>query len=294
MKYIIGTMRPNFLPLAVSCALLGMGVAIFTHGTVNPWYVVLAVIGAVAAHGCVNAINEYEDVKSGLDFRTQRTPFSGGSGTLIQDPSKAPIVMGTVIVTALIAAIIGIFFAIKVGWPILLIGAIGLIVIFLYTPVFNKIPFLCLLAPGLGFGTLIVVGTYYALTGSINWTVILASFVPFFLVSNLLLLNQFPDAEPDKTVGRKHYPILIGRKASAIIYAAFNAAAYLTIILGVVLGLFPLWTLLGLLTLIFALPSTLNALKNPDDLPKLLPSMGQNVLANLVTPILMMIGFIIG
>ena len=110
MKYIIGTMRPNFLPLAVSCALLGMGVAIYTHGAVNPWYVVLAVIGAVAAHGCVNAINEYEDVKSGLDFRTQRTPFSGGSGTLIQDPSKAPIVMGTVIVTALIAVAIGVFF----------------------------------------------------------------------------------------------------------------------------------------------------------------------------------------
>ena len=294
MKYIIGTMRPNFLPLAVSCALLGMGVAIFSHGAVNPWYVVLAVIGAVAAHGCVNAINEYEDVKSGLDFRTQRTPFSGGSGTLIQDPTKAPIVMGTVIVTALIAAAIGVFFAVKVGWPILLIGAVGLLVIFLYTPVFNKIPFLCLLAPGFGFGTLIVVGAYYAFTGSINWTVVLASFVPFFLVSNLLLLNQFPDAGPDKTVGRKHYPILIGRKASAVIYAAFNVAAYLTIILGVVLGLFPIWTLLGLLTLFFAVPSTLNALKNPDDLPRLMPSMGQNVLANLVTPILMMIGFILG
>lgn len=294
MKYIIGTMRPPFLPLAVSCAFLGMSAAIWTVGAINPWHAVLVFIGALAAHGCVNAINEYEDVKSQLDFRTTRTPFSGGSGTLIQDPTKAPVVLGTAIGTAVITAAIGIFFAIVVGWPILLIGAIGLLVIFLYTPVFNKIPFLCLLAPGFGFGTLMVLGAFYALSGQITWAAVLASFVPFFLVSNLLLLNQFPDVEADKTVGRKHYPILIGRKASAIIYAFFVVASYLTIILGVIIKFFPPWTLLGLLTLIIAVPSVLSTLKNPDDLPKLMPSMGQNVMVNLITPVLMGIGFLLG
>lgn len=294
MKYIIGTMRPNFLPLAVACSFLGMSIAIWTRGEVNPWHVVLVFIGGLAAHGCVNAINEYDDVKSGLDFRTTRTPFSGGSGTLIQDTSKAPLVLGTAIGTAAIAAAIGIYFAIVIGWPILLIGAVGLLVIFLYTPVFNKIPILCLLSPGFGFGTLMVLGAFFALSGQFTWAALLASFVPFFLVSNLLLLNQFPDVEADKTVGRRHYPILIGRKASAIIYAVFVAASYLTIILGVTINLFPAWTLLGLLTLIIAVPSVLSTLKNPDDLPRLMPSMGQNVLVNLITPVLMGIGFLIG
>jgi len=32
------------------------------------------------------------------------------------------------------------------------------------------------------------------------------------LVNNLLLLNQFPDVDADKTVGRRHYPIAVGRK----------------------------------------------------------------------------------
>jgi len=36
--------------------------------------------------------------------------------------------------------------------------------------------------------------------------------VPGLLVSDLLLLNQFPDVEADRTVGRKHLPILLGRK----------------------------------------------------------------------------------
>jgi 1,4-dihydroxy-2-naphthoate octaprenyltransferase len=39
-------------------------------------------------HGAVNAFNEYEDIKSGLDFKTQRTPFSGGSGTIVPVPEK--------------------------------------------------------------------------------------------------------------------------------------------------------------------------------------------------------------
>ncbi len=294
MKYIIGVMRPNFLLLAVACTFLAMTAAIWTHGQIDPLYAVLAFIGALTAHACVNAINEYMDVKSGLDFRTTRTPFSGGSGTLIQDPSKAPLVLWTVIITAAITTIIGIFFAIKVGWPILVIGAVGLFVIFAYTPWFNKQPILCLLSPGFGFGTLMVVGGYYVLTAAINWTVVLSSFVPFFLVCNLLLLNQFPDADADKTVSRKHYPILIGRKASAVIYVSFLAATYITLLLGVLLKLTPAWTLLGMLTLFIAIPTARAVLKNAEDLPALLPSLGQNVMLNLITPVLMGIGFLLG
>lgn len=293
MKYIIGTMRPNFLLLAVACVFLAMAAAIWTHGEVNAWHAVLAFIGGLAAHGCVNAINEYQDVKSGLDYRTNRTPFSGGSGTLIQDESKAPIVLWTVIVTALISAAIGVYFAFAIGWPILAIGVIGLIVIFTYTQWLNKQPLLCLLAPGFGFGTLMVLGAYYVLTGTVTWTAVLASFVPFFLVSNLLLLNQFPDVEADKTVSRKHYPILIGKKASAIIYVWFLVATYVTILSGVLLKLTPAWTLLSLLTLVSAIPTARAVLKNAEDIPALIPSMIQNVLLNLVTPVLMGIGFLI-
>jgi len=293
MKYVIGTMRPNFLMLAVACVFVAMAAAIWTHGGVNAWHAVLVFIGGLAAHACVNAINEYQDVKSGLDFRTNRTPFSGGSGTLIQDPGKTPIVMGTVIATALIATIIGVYFGFVVGWPILAIGAAGLVVIFTYTPLINKQPLLCLIAPGFGFGTLMVLGAYYVLTASITWTAVLVSFVPFFLVSNLLLLNQFPDAEADRTVARKHYPIMIGKKASAVIYVSFLVVTYVTILLGVVLNLTPAWTLLSLLTLISAIPTARAVLKNAEDIPALIPSLIQNVLLNLVTPVLMGIGFLI-
>lgn len=294
MKYILGVMRLPFLILGPACVFLGLCAAIYTTGSVNAWYAVLAFMGGITAHISVNALNEYADFKSGLDFKTSPTPFSGGSGTLKADPSKAYYALWTGLIGALIVVGIGFYFFTQRGWPIALIGLIGMLIIFTYTRWLNRSPLLCLLAPGLGFGTLMVLGTYYVLTGHFSWPAVLASFIPFFLVSNLLLLNQFPDAEADKTVGRRHYPILIGKKASAVLFAAFLAATYLTIILGVVLHLFPLFTLLGLGTLLFAIPAARNALQNAEDLSKLMPSLGQNVLINILTPILLGVGFLIG
>lgn len=294
MKYVIGVMRPNFLLLAVSCVFLGLATAVYAGFEISVLSAVLCFVGGVLAHGAVNAFNEYEDIKSGLDFKTNRTPFSGGSGTIVPVPEKLPVAMWTGIISSIICVGIGIYFYFLHGWPILLLGAIGLFVIIVYTPWLNKVPLLCLIAPGFGFGTLMVVGTYFCLTGSFSWTVLLASFIPFFLVSNLLLLNQFPDVDADKSVGRKHLPILIGRKSSAVIFAVFEALTYVTLLLGVTLGLFPMWTLLGLLGLFFAVPAALGALKNADNLPQLGASMGQNVLLNLVTPVLIGIGFMIG
>ena len=294
MKYVIGVMRPNFLLLAVACVFLGLTAAVWDGYQISVLGAVLCFIGGVLAHGAVNAFNEYEDIKSGLDFRTNRTPFSGGSGTIVPVPEKVAIALWTGIISTVICAAIGVYFFIVQGWQILAIGLVGVFVIIAYTPWFNKVPLLCLIAPGFGFGTLMVIGTYFALTGAFSWTVVLVSFIPFFLVCNLLLLNQFPDVDADKTVGRKHLPILIGRQASAVIFVIFEALTYVTLILGVVLGLIPAWTLLGLISLVFAVPAAIGALKNADNLQKLGPSMGQNVLLNLVTPVLMGIGLLIG
>jgi len=294
MKVLLGPMRPPFLILAPSCVVVGLATAIWSSGPVNAWHAVLAFIGGLCAHISVNAFNEYFDWKSGVDSRTVRTPFSGGSGTLQAHPEAAPQALATAIVTAAIVAAIGVYFFFVWGWAILPLGLLGLLVIVAYTPWFTYNPWLCLISPGLGFGTLIVLGTHFVLTGEYSWTAFVASLVPFFLVSNLLLLNQFPDVDADKTIGRRHYPILIGRRKSSIIYIAFMAAAYLSIIVGVILKLLPWTSLLCLLTVPLAVQSGLGAYRNADDLPRLGPAMGQNVLINILTPVLLAIGLFLG
>ena len=80
MKTILGPMRLPFLILTPACVFLGVATAYRTNGSVDLFNVLLALLGALAAHISVNSFNEYSDFKSGLDEKTSRTPFSGGSG----------------------------------------------------------------------------------------------------------------------------------------------------------------------------------------------------------------------
>jgi 1,4-dihydroxy-2-naphthoate octaprenyltransferase len=292
---ILGPMRPPFLILGPACTLAGIGVAFWRmDGQINWWFALLCLLGAVAAHISVNALNEYFDFKSGLDSRTQRTPFSGGSGTLPANPQAAGYAFITGIVGLAVVAAIGAFFTIQRGWGIVPLGLLGMLVIYVYTTWLLSSPLLSLISPGLGFGILVVMGTDFALTGSYSLTGFLVSLAPFFLVNNLLLLNQFPDVEADKTIQRRNYPITIGRKRSAMIFVVFYAMTYLAILVGVLIFHYPFFSLLGLLTLILAIPASQCALRSADDLPKLMPALGQNVLVNILTPILVAIGFFIG
>jgi 1,4-dihydroxy-2-naphthoate octaprenyltransferase len=286
-------MRAPFLILAVSCAVLGLGVAVWTTGGVRPLDVVIVFIGAVCTHIAVNALNEYFDFRSGLDLKTTRTPFSGGSGTLPAQPALASQALAIGLGALAIALAVGIYFLIVRGWALLPIGLAGVLVIVAYTPLLTRNAILCLIAPGLGFGPLMVVGVAVALTGQYTWPAFIASLAPFFLVSDLLLLNQFPDVEADRSVGRKHLLIVAGRRAGSLVYSAFLLLAYVTIILGVVFGWLPPACLLGLLTLFAAVPAIVGANRHAADIPKLVPSLVMNVLVNLLTPALVGIGLLI-
>jgi 1,4-dihydroxy-2-naphthoate octaprenyltransferase len=291
LKYVLGPMRLPFLVLAPACAMAGWGSADWEVGAISVLYIILAFVGAVAAHVSVNALNEYFDFKSGLDQRTRRTPFSGGSGTLPENPDKAHYALIVGLAAAGITALIGVYFTWVWGWMILPLGILGLFVIFTYTPWLNRNVFLCLIAPGLGFGVLMVMGVDFVLSGAYSWTAFFASLPSFFLVSNLLLLNQFPDVEADRSIGRRNLPIVAGRPFSAIIYTVFLALTYLSIVIGVLLRYLPAFTLLGLGTIIPAVSVVKGVHKNADQIETLIPSMGLNVIITILTPVLVGFGF---
>ncbi len=290
---IFGPFRLPFLILTPACVMLGVATAAWSGSTINLYYLVLAFIGAISAHISVNVLNEYHDFKSGLDFKTTPTLFSGGSGTLPKNPEEAHFALITGIITLAITALIGMYFLYARGLWLLPLGAVGLIVIVTYTELITRNSFLCLVAPGLGFGPLMVMGTDFVLTGSYSWTSFVASLVPFFLVSDLLLLNQFPDVEADKWVGRRHLPIIIGRKASAKIYKVFLTATYMSVIFGYVAGALPLEGFLALASVFLAVPTVRGVSRYADDIPRLIPYMGRNVIINVITPILLAIGLFI-
>ncbi|XQW83823.1 prenyltransferase [Thalassotalea piscium] len=233
MKKILAALpsiRPPFLLLAPICVCFGASIASYQQGSFNSLHFVLAIIGALFAAIAVNTLNEYQDFQSGLDLNTIKTPFSGGSGLLGKHPELAPTVLAFAIFSSLLIFLIGCYFLYTIGSDIIAIGLIGLAVIWLYTKWLNKLPFICLISPGLGFGILMVLGSYFVVTGTHNPLVWQLAVIPFLLVNNLLLLNQYPDIDADQAAGRNHIVIKYGIKVANMTYLLISLLTLITII----------------------------------------------------------------
>ena len=293
-RTILQATRPSFLILSPVCVFLGTSTAIASQGAIDTTMLVLITVGALCAHISVNTLNEYTDFKSGLDLITIKTPFSGGSGALPGDPAMASMVLAAGLITFSLTLAIGIYFISNHGTLVLPIGIIGLVIILTYSKWLNRWPFLCLIVPGLGFGILMVVGTHYLLTGENTTTAWLAALVPFFLVNNLLLLNQYPDIQADRSVGRNHFPIAFGTTVSSYVYGVFFISAYSTILVGIYYGYFPILSLIAILPIALSLFSAAGALRHAEKIGAYPQHLGANVAATLLTPLLLGISILFG
>ena len=297
-------MRANFLILSVFLVAIGVALA-FKYGLerltgADIIHILLLVVGIVSAHISVNLFNEYSDYKTKIDFNTKKTPFSGGSGILISGQLKPSSVMRAAIISLLLAFVIGIYFSFSAHWLISLIMVIGALSIIGYTNFFAKY-LLGELLSGLSLGTLVVIGAYIALTaepsmalaGLIPPEVVYVSLPPGILTALLLLLNEFPDVEADKAGGRNHLVIQFGKRKAAIIYSVGLFLTFLTIILLPIIGVSTYWLYLALIPLPVAIKTSITAMNYYNDINKLIPALGGNVIVVLSTDLLLAVSIFI-
>jgi len=286
-------MRVPFLVLAPVCVFLGMSTVVANQAHVSLLVLILALLGAFLAHISVNTLNEYFDFKSGLDLETLKTPFSGGSGALPQNPDMAGFVLATGIAASIALFLIGSFFVWQFGTGIIPVGVIGLVIIAAYTSWINKHPFLCLVAPGIGFGFLMVAGTQFVLQGEYTPLSWLVAAVPFFLVNNLLLLNQYPDIKADAKAGRNHFPIAYGVKRSSLVYGLFAFATAVVIVALILTGYLPMLSMIALLPMPLAIFSLYGAVKHGEAIGSYPQYLGANVAVTILTTFLLGISLVI-
>jgi len=274
----------------VVLAFLGTCIAWY-EGAFHLGYAILAFIGLLLCHISVNVLNDYYDYKSGIDLKTRRTPFSGGSGFLPAASLNPNHVLWFGLACFLLAVPIGIYFVLVSGWLLLPLLIIAAICILFYTPLLTKRGW-PEWSPGIGLGALPILGAYFVQTGEYTLPAVVAAIPSGILVHNLLLLNEFPDAEADKTAGRKTLPITIGGRSASIVYSVLTIILYLWIIAWVAAGLMPVFCLIALATLPFAVRAIRGALSYQDE-SKLMPAMASNVLVVLLTQLLLGIGYIL-
>ena len=293
LSVILESARARFLLLTPICVFLGASIASHNGAIINYPMLIITFIGALLAHISVHLLNEYSDFKSGLDLQTQKTPFSGGSGALPKSPQALQSVLVAGLISLLATILIGLYLMAKIGLGLLPFGLLGVLIIVTYTDWLNKSPLLCLIAPGLGFGLLMVLGTQYVLEQQFYEWGLLVALVPFFLYNNLLLLNQYPDIHPDRASGRRHLTIAYGIEAGHFAYGLNLIAIVTLIVVGVFTGLLPTLSLITLISLPLALIALKGAIKYGEAMGEHPQYLASNVIMSLVTPILLGISLLI-
>ncbi|HOO71532.1 MAG TPA: prenyltransferase [Spirochaetota bacterium] len=288
--------RPQFLILSLVLTFLGSAMAWY-YGSFNIWYALLAGFGLTLTHGSVNAINDYFDYKSGIDLNVTRTPFSGGSGLIPEGKISLKQALAVGVVTSVAALAIGIFFIIVSGWMLIPLIAAAALCMVLYTPVILKTHW-PEWSPGLGLGILPILGLYFIQAGEYTWTVLIASIPSGIMVHNLLLINEFPDIEADRTGGRKTTPVVFGLEAASRLYIAATVMVYVWIV-GCVIAtqvtgtvVMPACCLIALLSLPFAVKA-MRGSKQYHDMSRLVPALGDNVIFIMLTHVLLGVGYIL-
>lgn len=251
----------------------------------------LALLGLVATHIAVNALNEASDYDTGIDLETMKTPFSGGSGTLpegLLDAGRARVLgYGALLVAAFCAAWL---FA-QIGRPLVPLVLAGLVLVLGYTPWFTRLG-IGELAAGLGLGYLPVIGTAVVQTGDAATAAVAAAVPAFFMTFNLLLLNEFPDEIADRSGGRRNLVLMFGRRGAAKIFVTAAALTVLAVVGFVVAGIIPVWCLLAVLPAWYLRDAIKWAVTDPS---RAVPigALAGNVFWNLGTNLMLAIGFVL-
>lgn len=225
-----------------------------TEGNFSWALYLTTLLGAVLLHAATNLINDYYDVKSGVDTREASTaqyrPHPLVEGKL--DAGQVRIVAYLLYMGSIL---IGIYLAATRGWELLWIGMIGAFASITYTapPLKYKYSALGEISVFLMWGPLMVAGSYFVQHQVFSLNACWIS-LPFgILVALVLLANNIRDISHDRDKGILTLAIVLGREKSLLLYGAMVIVAYLGIVVMSFIGPLHLWSLIVLLSVPLAL-----------------------------------------
>lgn len=288
-------MRIPFLQATILPVVLGSALA-YRDGRFS-WdlFGVMAVAMGAMNIG-TNLSNDYFDHLSGADERNRRpTPFSGGSRVIQQGLIPPEAIFIAAMTSYALAILLGFYLVLRSDWRLLLFGISGILVSYFYTAPPLKLGYRGWGEPLVGFllGPLAVTGTYYVYSLVLSGPAFFLSLPLGFLVTGILYINQFPDAESDAAAGKRHWIARLGRKRAVKGYFGILGAAYLSIILPVLFGILPAWTLLSLASLPLAVRAGWILSRSYNRTQELIPAMGLTLGTHLAVGLLLVVGLLL-
>jgi len=210
----------------------------------------LTLLGMVALHGATNLLNDYYDVKNQVDTPSSPTVQYRPHPLLEHALGLKQVLVFSLLLYAL-GITIGWYLTATRGWPILVIGIVGVLTAISYTAPPLNLKYHALGEPTvfLLWGPLAMLGAHYVQTQTFDPGILLIS-LPFgILVGLVLLANNIRDMAFDKKQSIKTLPILLGGYRGRLVYGALIFLAFFGVVIMSLLGPLTRWSLLVLLAL---------------------------------------------
>ena len=247
----VQAVRTFSAPASVVPVLVGTMVSLYYSDKIDWFLFPVVLICGVIVHFGSNLVCEYYDYKTGVD----REYTYGSSRVLVEHLMKPKQVLNGGLFLLLIGMILGLILVYMRGYPMLLLGAIGVLGGYLYSapPFSYKYHAFGDVMIFLLFGPLMVIGTYLSLTGSYMHELWLIAIPVGCLVCSILQANNHRDITHDTEAGIKTISSVIGHKASKIEYFIIVVGSYVSVLTMVIFKLIPIYTLIVFVVLPIAI-----------------------------------------
>jgi 1,4-dihydroxy-2-naphthoate octaprenyltransferase len=246
--------RPRTLAASVAPVVVGTAAA----GRAEVWRFVAALLVGLGLQIGVNYANDYHDGVRGVDTEERLGP-----PRLVSSGRASP---RAVLIAALgciaVAAAAGLALALATTLWLIPLGAVAMLALWLYTG--GPRPYAGF---GLGevmvfvfFGVMATAGSSFVQAEHVRAAVWWASASMGFLAVAILVANNLRDIPTDAATGRRTLAVRLGDRRTRLLYRACIAAAFVTIVLGVVANIavegvgLSQWALFALAAWPFALP----------------------------------------
>ncbi|HTS24200.1 MAG TPA: prenyltransferase [Casimicrobiaceae bacterium] len=240
--------------------------------------VVLSVVG-------VEAFNEYFDSRMGTDrvFNPDDLP----------PMSDAVLWLGIAAFAGALA--VGVYLALRGGWPILAFALAGgaAAIFYVAPPIRWAYRGLGELVIALSYGPWMVLGSLYLQAQRLSWSALAASLVPGCLIMALAVVNAIPDYHQDRLVGKRNLVVRLGRRRAVLLYLALAAAGLAVVAIGVAAGVFPLAAAAALLALPLLVASGRTARTTYETPRAFVPAVRRIVACYLVAVLLFTVGILV-
>ncbi|MEG6523739.1 1,4-dihydroxy-2-naphthoate polyprenyltransferase [Desulfotomaculum sp. 1211_IL3151] len=281
--------RPKTLPAAMGPVVVGASLAIGEQGFAF-FPALAALLVALLLQIGSNLANDVFDFKKGVDTKERTGPLRVTQAGLL---TPGQVMVGMWLVFALAFAL-GLYLTWVGGWLILALGIAAIISAIAYTG--GPFP---LGYHGLGeifvfifFGPVAVCGTYYVQAGHVSTAAWWASLPVGFLITAILVVNNFRDLPTDKKTGKRTMAVRLGPVATQWEYFLLLAASFAVPLLMWLQHLASAWVLCAWLAMPFALP-LIQDMKTKKGRP-LNATLAGTARLSLIFSILFSVGYLLG